>query len=123
MQNNGFKDDYLTLTEAANLTPGRPSANCLWRWCRRGVISRSGERVRLQHARMGGKIFTTTAWLEEFGRRLADADRRYFELAETAAAAQVNYPRSRRQASTSQFEAQRRREIEQADRELEEAGL
>ncbi len=58
----------ITLTEATKITPGRPSTNCLWRWCRRGVLSRGGERVRLEHQRIGGKIFTAPDWLEEFGR-------------------------------------------------------
>lgn len=43
---------YITLTEVANITPGRPSTNCVWRWCRRGVKSRTGERIHLQHVRM-----------------------------------------------------------------------
>ena len=58
----------------------RPSANCIWRWCRRGVLSRGGERVRLQHVRIGGRVYTTARWLEEFGRRLAEADAKYFDL-------------------------------------------
>ncbi len=67
-------DDYLSLTDVAKVTPGRPSTNCVWRWCRRGVLSRSGERIRLQHVRMGGMIYTTHAWLEKFGHLLAAAD-------------------------------------------------
>ena len=43
---------YITLTEAAKVAPGRPSTSCLWRWCRKGVISRNGERVRLKHAQI-----------------------------------------------------------------------
>jgi len=63
---------HITLTEAAKITPGRPSTNCLWRWCRRGVMSRSGQRVRLEHVRIGGKIFTTARWVEEFGKATDD---------------------------------------------------
>ena len=29
--------DYMTLTQAAKLAPGRPSVNCIWRWCRKGA--------------------------------------------------------------------------------------
>jgi len=41
--------EHLTLMQAAKLAPGRPSGNCIWRWCRRGVLARSGERIRLEH--------------------------------------------------------------------------
>ena len=67
-------NDYITLGEAAKLAPGRPSANCIWRWCRKGVLSRAGQRVRLRHVRIGGKIFTKAEWLNEFGQSLAAAD-------------------------------------------------
>ena len=124
MHGQTVTDGHITLTQAANIAPGRPSANCVWRWCRRGVRSRNGERVRLQHLRIGGKIFTTARWLEEFGRALAEADARYFDLCEAAAqVAAASVPRPRRRRIPSQFEEQRRREIAEAERELEEAGL
>ena len=123
MHGQTITDAQITLTEAANIAPGRPSANCIWRWCRRGVRSRNGDRVRLQHMRIGGKIFTTARWLEEFGRALADADARYFDLCEAASHAAAAGPRRRRLRSPSAFEEQRRREIAEAERELEEAGL
>jgi hypothetical protein len=120
-------NDYITLTEAAKIAPGRPSANCIWRWCRRGVLARGGERIRLQHARVGGMIYTTAAWLEEFGRRLAEADAKYFDLCEAAAqAARTAEPaaaRRRRRAFPSQLPEQRRRELEDIDRELAAEGL
>jgi hypothetical protein len=56
-------DQHIRLGEAAKIAPGRSSTHCLWRWCRKGVLARSGERVRLQHIRIGGKIFITPAWL------------------------------------------------------------
>ena len=49
MHEKAIANPLITLTEAAKITPGRPSTNCLWRWCRRGVLSRGGERVRLEH--------------------------------------------------------------------------
>jgi hypothetical protein len=30
-------EEHLTLVRAAKLAPGRPSVNCVWRWCREGV--------------------------------------------------------------------------------------
>lgn len=72
-------DAYLTLSEAAHTLPGRPHTSTLWRWARRGVMARTGERVWLDHARFGGRVFTTRVWLQEFGQRLADADLTHFE--------------------------------------------
>jgi len=120
---------HITLTEAAKITPGRPSTNCLWRWCRRGVMSRSGQRVRLEHVRIGGKIFTTARWVEEFGKALAEADASYFDLqdqdAETSGEPARARPRRRtpRRRPTSRHIQQRQAAHDQANRELEEAGL
>jgi len=71
--------EFITLARAAQAAPGRPSANALWRWCRRGVLARSGERVRLRHIRQGGRVFTRIDWLEEFGTALAAADTAHFD--------------------------------------------
>ncbi len=73
------QDELLTLTQAAARLPHRPHSSCLWRWCRKGVLARSGQRVRLQHVRIGGKIFTAQPWLTEFGKALAVADAAHFE--------------------------------------------
>jgi len=118
-------EQFLTLTEAANIAPGRPKTNCIWRWCRRGVLSRGGQRVRLQHVRIGGMIYTTARWLEEFGRELAEADAKYFDLCKAAAeAARAQEPPARRRRrSPSQVEEQRKRELEQINRELDAEGL
>ena len=112
------KDEHITLTEVAKISPGRPSTHCLWRWCRRGVLARSGQRVRLEHLRIGGKIFTTGRWVEDFGKALAQADARYFNLDEQVA--EVPRVRRRRPRSGS---IQSRAAHEQANRELEEEGL
>ncbi len=66
--------NYLTLAEAARLAPGRPSANAVWRWCRKGVKSRNGETIRLTHVRAGRQIFTTSDWMDEFFAVQARAD-------------------------------------------------
>ena len=113
---------YLSLTQVADIAPGRPSTNCVWRWCRRGVKSRAGERVRLQHVRMGGMIYTTSTWLAEFGQRLAEADARYFDLCE-AASALGRTPSRRRTRAASHIELRRQKAIEEAERELDAAGI
>lgn len=65
---------YLSMSEAARLTPRRPSAGTIWRWCRRGVQTRNRQYVRLRHVRVGGRVFTTQAWLEQFFEQVAAAD-------------------------------------------------
>lgn len=120
---------YITLAEAARLTPGRPSTNCLWRWCRKGVLARNGRRVRLEHLRLGGKILTTAAWVEAFGRALAEADSAHFASPATEPAPRAvrpapaptttRAPRRRRSHRTDD----RRIAFERATRELEAAGL
>ncbi|MCI0630465.1 MAG: DUF1580 domain-containing protein, partial [Phycisphaerales bacterium] len=62
----GGIEELITLVEAAKLSPGRPSVNAVWRWCRRGVRARNGERIRLEHVRAGGRIFTSAAGLGRF---------------------------------------------------------
>jgi len=70
--------ELITLT-ATKVAPGRPSTHCVWRWCRRGVKARSGERVFLEHLRMGGKLVTSERWVRDFGQRLAAADQAHFQ--------------------------------------------
>jgi hypothetical protein len=112
-------DRPLNLTEAAKLAPGRPSTNCMWRWCRKGVLARSGDRVRLQHIRMGGKLYTTSQWVQEFGRRLAEADARYFDRAapERVSEPPTCHPRQERQPLRKTVD------LEAIERELAEAGI
>jgi hypothetical protein len=101
--------EYLTLAQAAKLAPGRPSANCIWRWCRRGVLARSGTRVCLRHIRAGGKIFTTEQWVHEFCEQLAAADVEHFA--------------QRYLASDESDEESHGASRQQLDQELAEAGL
>jgi len=114
---------YITMTEAAKLAPGRPSTSCIWRWCRRGVKARDGQRVRLEHVRVGGMIYTTAAWLDAFGRALAEADAKYFDLCEAVAeaSAAVRTPRATRSSSHPAANI-RQAQIDAARRELDEAG-
>lgn len=124
MHGQTVTDKLITLTEAAKIAPGRPSTNCVWRWCRKGVLSRGGERVRLQHRRVGGKIFTTVAWLEEFGQALAEADTRHFDLCEAAAdAARSEEPPRRRRSNRNANNDQRKHQLAEVERELDAAGL
>ena len=104
---------HISLVEAAKLTPGRPSACAIWRWARRGIKSRTGERIRLQHVRVGGRIYTTADSLTAFFKAVAAADAAHFSEAHAPAVS----PRQKRTAK------QRERDIERAGRELAEAGI
>ncbi len=108
-------DDLITFSKAAQLSPGRPSTNCLWRWARKGVNARSGKRVRLQHIRIGGKIFTRLSWVEEFGRELAEADAAHFDRKLASTSTEGGQP--------VDVDAGRRAREEQVGRELDAAGM
>lgn len=117
-------EEHITLSQAAKLAPGRPSSNCVWRWCREGVKAASGTRVRLKHMRFGSRIFTTRQWLNDFGLALAEADAAHFQRDENAPATpQPTKPKSpSKRARRAASDDARRRHLE-AERELEEAGL
>lgn len=118
-------EEHITLSQAAKLAPGRPSSNCVWRWCREGVKAASGTRVRLKHVRFGSRIYTTRQWLNDFGLALAEADAAHFDRDEQPPAPEPSRrtsKRSRRAARSSGADEARRRHLE-AERELEEAGL
>lgn len=121
-------DAWLTLSAAAKLAPGRPSTNCMWRWCRRGVLARTGERLHLQHIRAGGRVMIRQEWIEEFCTKLAHADAAHF-AAKDAAAASVPprdarfAPPSRRMARIAPAAWKTQEEDEQIERELESEGL
>lgn len=74
-------EKHVDLTMAAKLFPGDPSTACIWRWCRKGVKGRNGERVKLQHVRSGGKLFTTRQWADEFLAAIRQADDQHFSEA------------------------------------------
>jgi len=103
---------YLTIAEAARSLPNKPAPSTVWRWCRRGVKARSGQRVYLDHVRLGGKIFVRTGDLDAFGAALAAADREHFAESD----AQHDPPRTR-------TPAQRERDVERAEEELNRAGV
>ena len=121
-------DEHITLTQAAKLAPGRPTPNCVWRWCREGIKAASGNRVRLKHMRFGSRIFTTRQWLNDFGQALAEADAAHFDQTKQLATSQRAKPlSSKRRTSKTPRNASARGDVqhhhEQAMQELEEAGL
>jgi len=85
-----------------------------------------GERIHLQHIRVGGKLYTSPRWIEEFGERLAEADAAYFKAYDeattrTSAPTTPTRPRRRtRHPLTDQQEAERRARVRA---ELDAEGL
>lgn len=112
-------EEHITLCQAAQRSPGRPSANAVWRWCRRGVKSRSGVQVRLEHIRDGGKIFTTPESLDRFFTAVAAADAEHFGRSD----GDTPLPHNRPSDSPHSSGSQRRRLIQQAEQILDQAGI
>lgn len=104
------RNDHITLAQAAKLTPGRPSSCAVWRWCRVGVKSRTGERIRLDHIRIGGRLFTTESDLQRFFKLVAEADRAHFEV-------------ERPESAKPSTDRNRERSIERAEATLAKGGI
>ncbi|HPO17369.1 MAG TPA: helix-turn-helix domain-containing protein [Candidatus Hydrogenedentes bacterium] len=104
---------YKTMSEVSATLPGRPHVSAVWRWCRKGIKSRNGERVRLEHTRIGGKIYVKESDLDTFLQTLTDADLRYF-----------NTPKHQPGPSLrTRTTAQRQKAIAQANARLAKAGI
>jgi hypothetical protein len=58
---------YLTLSQAAQSLPHRPSTQTVFRWATKGCRG-----VKLESGRMGRRILVTPAALEKFARELAE---------------------------------------------------
>jgi hypothetical protein len=88
------------------------------------VKAATGQRVRLKHVRFGSRIYTTRQWLNAFGLALAEADAAHFERGDQVAEVPVlSAPRRRSRRSRGSARDEARRRLDQAERELEEAGL
>ena len=106
-----MQNEHIDLTEAAKICPGRPHPSAVWRWCRRGIKSRSGNRVCLRHIRAGGKIYVKRDWLDEFFTAVADADAEHFA------------PDPATTQSRTRSHRQRQRAVERAERDYAQAGI
>lgn len=85
-RDDAVASDYLSLSQAARLAPGRPSSSATWRWCRKGLKARDGSSVFLKHVRVGRTVYTTAPWLHAFFEAVATADQKHFEARESLAA-------------------------------------
>lgn len=94
--------DYLSIAEGCAHVQAitgqkvRPSTNAFWRWERKGIKARSGERVKLRHVRIGGKIYTRPDWIEQFLNELADADAEHFDAQPERSHVRVEPERTKR---------------------------
>lgn len=59
-------DEFISISEACKLIPGRPHMATVFRWTLNGVGG-----VRLESAKVGGRRFVTRAALEDFIARLS----------------------------------------------------
>ncbi len=72
-------ESLLTMAEAARFYGSRsgfrPHPSTVFRHARRGVAAaQGGGRIRLEHVRVGGRIFTSRESIERFWAACADAD-------------------------------------------------
>jgi hypothetical protein len=103
------RESTLSLAQAANLLPpgrggAQPTLGCVLRWILKGAKSPSGEPVRLEAIRLGGRWLTSREALQRFAERLTPS----LDGEPPAAPRTVG---------------QRRRACERAARELEKLGI
>jgi len=113
MSDAANEQNLLDMKAAARLMPFKPSPAAVWRWCRKGVLARNGERVYLEHVRFGRRLFTTRAALDAFAKATAEADKDHL------AGASVPMPKPAR----NRDEDRRRADIEAARARLREGGV
>ncbi len=111
--------EYLTLSEVARSAPGKPTTNCIWRWCRKGVKARTGQRVHLDHVRVGGKVLVPRDAPDRFFKALANADAAHFSR---DSAQPSRPPRPDRRTVRGRTALQRQRAIQRAEKRLASAG-
>ncbi|MCE5280311.1 MAG: DUF1580 domain-containing protein [Planctomycetaceae bacterium] len=115
-----MKDELLTLAEAAKCLPlirsKKIAVSTLWRWCVKGMAG-----VYLEYARIGHRIFTSREAMNTFALAHAVVRRHKFAKAEAEAvdAAFTEHLRKDRPRT----ERQRQRDLAEADRILNEAGI
>jgi hypothetical protein len=63
-----FREELLTLAEAAKVIPSHPHTSTLWRRCLRGIRG-----IRLRTVIVGGRRYTTMTFLNEFIAHLSAA--------------------------------------------------
>ena len=113
MESNENDSELLDMKAEAKLVPTQPPPAVIWRWCRKGVLARNGQRVYLEHRRYGRRLYTTRAALDAFAKATAEADKDHL------AVPSVPTPTRTR----NRDEARRRADVDAARARLQEGGL
>jgi hypothetical protein len=58
--------DFIDPRDARDLFPGKPAYRTILRWIKTGVRDPRGRVRRLEHRRLGRKLFTTRRWIADF---------------------------------------------------------
>lgn len=77
--------ELLSLAQAAARLPGRPHPASVGRWALKGIRAGDGSRVRLEHVRVGRRLYVAAEALEHFVAQCTRADIRAAEEREAAA--------------------------------------
>jgi hypothetical protein len=86
-------ETFLTLRQASNLLPGRPSTCSLFRWARYGY---GPQKIRLAYSRLGKKILVSRAAIDEFSARLIEAEKKLPKMQKPAATRTTRNKEARR---------------------------
>ncbi len=103
-------EKLLSLRDATKAVPRSVHPSALWRWLRRGIQARNGQRIYLEGVRAGGGLFTSVEAIRRFFAAVAAADAEHF-------AARQNNHQSR------PTDICRRRAVARAKSEMSEDGL
>ena len=90
------KEKQITLRDAAKITPKPIHPSAPWRWMRRGVLARNGERIYLEGIRVGGKLFTSEEAMQRFFVAVTEADDEHFRESHSSPSASCTPSESRR---------------------------
>ena len=108
--------NLLNAKQAAQTLPNSKSENTLIRWMRRGLVSRSSQRIRLRHVRVGDELYTSEKWLMEFFTKLAKSDCAYFDDA-------ADQPSLKNNTPTKRPKTRRQKDIARAESYLDSRGI
>ena len=74
--------EILSLEGVAKAIPAvdgrQPHLASVWRWCRKGLMARNGQRIHLRHTRIGRRVVVPADAVVEFLDALSVADAAYF---------------------------------------------
>ena len=106
-------EELLSLPDAARYvekrTGRRPHVSSIFRQARNGIRAASGERLCLEHVRVGKRLYTSGPALERYWERLAEADQ--------------EDSTSEARPKTTARGSRRDREHDRAEAELEQEGI